>query len=186
MSNTFDLLSKSEVQQITSLVKTLDESTFDYLQLELSGMKLTIGKGNAPMNDMAAMSVSAPISTSAMPTMAPFEATATPSEISTPPAAKQASTAKNDGTVAVVATTMGRFYRKPEPSAAPFVSVGSKVDADATVGLIEVMKLFNAVGAGVSGIVTEICVEDAQFVEYGQVLLRIQPSKAGSGSAKKK
>ena len=48
------------------------------------------------------------------------------------------------------------------------------------------MKLFNAVGAGISGIVTEICVEDAQFVEYGQVLLRIQPSEAGSGAAKKK
>jgi acetyl-CoA carboxylase biotin carboxyl carrier protein len=81
---------------------------------------------------------------------------------------------------------MGRFYSKPDPSAAPFVSVGAKVEADATVGLIEVMKLFNAVGAGISGIVTEICVEDAQFVEYGQVLLRIQPSEAGSGAAKKK
>jgi acetyl-CoA carboxylase biotin carboxyl carrier protein len=186
MSNTFDLLSKSEVQQITSLVKTLDESTFDYLQLELSGMKLTIGKGNAPMNDMAAVPVAASISASVVPTMAPFEAISAPAEIAPPPAAKQASAARYDGTVAVVATTMGRFYSRPEPSAAPFVSVGAKVDADATVGLIEVMKLFNAVGAGISGIVTEICVEDAQFVEYGQVLIRIQPSKAGSGAAKKK
>ena len=186
MSNTFDLLSKSEVHQITSLVKTLDESTFDYLQIELSGMKLTIGKGNAPMNGIAAVSVAAPISASAAPTMAPFEALSAPVEIAPPTSVKQASAARDDGTVAVVATTMGRFYSKPEPSAAPFVSVGAKVDADATVGLIEVMKLFNAVGAGIGGIVTEICVEDAQFVEYGQVLLRIKPSKAGSAAAKKK
>jgi acetyl-CoA carboxylase biotin carboxyl carrier protein len=186
MSNTFDLLSKSEVHQITSLVKTLDESTFDYLQIELSGMKLTIGKGNAPMNGMAAVSVAAPISATAAPIMAPREVISAPVAIAPPPTAKQASAAKDDGTIAVVATTMGRFYSKPEPSAAPFVTVGAKVDADSTVGLIEVMKLFNAVGAGIRGIVTEICVEDAQFVEYGQVLLRIQPSEAGSGTAKKK
>jgi acetyl-CoA carboxylase biotin carboxyl carrier protein len=186
MSNTFDLLSKSEVHQITSLVKTLDESTFDYLQIELSGMKLTIGKGNAPMNGMAAVSVAAPNSATAAPIMAPREVISAAVAIAPPPTAKQASAAKDDGTIAVVATTMGRFYSKPEPSAAPFVTVGAKVDADSTVGLIEVMKLFNAVGAGIRGIVTEICVEDAQFVEYGQVLLRIQPSEAGSGSAKKK
>ena len=186
MSNTFDLLSKSEVHQITSLVKTLDESTFDYLQIELSGMKLTIGKGNAPMNGMAAVSVAAPISATAAPIMAPREVISAPVAIAPPPTAKQASAAKDDGTIAAVATTMGRFYSKPEPSAAPFVTVGAKVDADSTVGLIEVMKLFNAVGAGIRGIVTEICVEDAQFVEYGQVLLRIQPSEAGSGAAKKK
>jgi len=186
MSNTFDLLSKSEVHQITSLVKTLDESTFDYLQIELSGMKLTIGKGNAPMNGMAAVSVAAPISATAAPIMAPREVISAAVAIAPPPTAKQASAAKDDGTIAVVATTMGRFYSKPEPSAAPFVTVGAKVDVDSTVGLIEVMKLFNAVGAGIRGIVTEICVEDAQFVEYGQVLLRIQPSEAGSGTAKKK
>ena len=70
---------------------------------------------------------------------------------------------------------MGRFYAKPEPGAAPFVTLGAKVDADASVGLIEVMKVFNSVRAGVSGIITEICVQDAQFIEYGQILFRIRP-----------
>lgn len=189
MSNTFDLLSNKEVQQITSLVETLDQSTFDYLQLELGGMKLTIGKGNPLVNGIAAAPVAALISATAAPTTAPaatVSAPAAPAATAPAPAAKQTSASRDDGTVTVVATTMGRFYSKPEPSAAPFVSVGAKVDADATVGLIEVMKLFNAVRAGVSGIVTAICVEDAQLVEYGQVLFRIQPTEAGSVAAKKK
>lgn len=196
MSNTFDLLSDKEVQQITSLVETLDQSTFDFLQLERGGMKLTIGKGNALMNDITAASVAAPISATAAPATAPAAAVSAPAApaaaapapatTAPAPAAKQTSASRDDGTVTVVATTMGRFYSKPEPSAAPFVSVGAKVDADATVGLIEVMKLFNAVRAGVSGIVTAICVEDTQLVEYGQVLFLIQPTEAGSDAAKKK
>ncbi len=79
---------------------------------------------------------------------------------------------------------MGRFYAKPEPGAAPFVSVGAKVSADSTVGLIEVMKVFTAVRAGVHGVVTEICVQDEQLVEYGQVLFRIRPMESG-GKEKK-
>jgi acetyl-CoA carboxylase biotin carboxyl carrier protein len=70
---------------------------------------------------------------------------------------------------------LGRFYSQPEPGAAPFVTVGSDVNEDTTVGLIEVMKTFNAVRAGVSGTVTEICAQDAELVEYGQVLLRVRP-----------
>lgn len=176
MSNTFDLLSENEVRQITCLVETLDQSTFDFLQLELGDMKLTIGKGNAP--PAAAVQAAAPVATTLA---APL---AVPAPVPAPAPAAPVQAAKNDpaqeGTVAVVAPIMGRYYAKPEPGAAPFVTLGAKVDADATVGLIEVMKVFNAVRAGVSGVVTEICVQDAQFIEYGQVLVRIRPEAASS------
>ncbi|MBI2317524.1 MAG: pyruvate carboxylase subunit B, partial [Betaproteobacteria bacterium] len=89
-----------------------------------------------------------------------------------------------DGTVAIVAPIMGRFYAKPEPGAAPFVSVGAQVSADSTVGLIEVMKVFTAVRAGVAGVITEICVQDAEFIEYGHVLFRVRPAAAESAPAK--
>jgi len=84
-----------------------------------------------------------------------------------------------DGTVAVVTPMMGRFYAKPEPGAAPFVSVGAEVSADTTVGLVEVMKVFTAVRAGVSGVITEICVQDAEFIEYGHILFRIRRLRRG-------
>ena len=79
--------------------------------------------------------------------------------------------------MAVVAPLLGRFYSRPEPGAPPFVSVGSEVTEDTTVGLIEVMKTFNAVRAGTDGVIVEICVDDAQFVEYGEALFRVQPHK---------
>jgi acetyl-CoA carboxylase biotin carboxyl carrier protein len=71
---------------------------------------------------------------------------------------------------------MGMFYAQPDPGSPPFVSVGTQVKEDTTVCLIEVMKTFNAIPAGVHGTVTEVCVNNAQLVEYGQVLFRVRPS----------
>jgi acetyl-CoA carboxylase biotin carboxyl carrier protein len=86
--------------------------------------------------------------------------------------------AAREGTVEIVAPLLGRFYAQPEPGAPPFVTVGAAVTEETTVGLIEVMKTFHAVPAGVNGVVTEICVQDAQFIEYGQVLFRVRPGGA--------
>ena len=63
-----------------------------------------------------------------------------------------------------------------DDSAPPFVTVGAGVSAIATIGLVEVMKVFNAVAAGHEGKVVEICVEDGSAVEAGQVLIRIVPT----------
>lgn len=71
---------------------------------------------------------------------------------------------------------MGRFYAKPDPGAAPFVTIGDEVNEDTTVALIEVMKVFNAVPAGIRGVVTEICVQDTEIIEYGQVIFRVRPT----------
>jgi acetyl-CoA carboxylase biotin carboxyl carrier protein len=167
-------LTDEEVRQIALLVETLERSTFDYLQLELGDLKVTIGKGNAPPPGNAATHATAP-ATQPVAAAAPAASVAPPpaAAASTPAAAPAAPAA--DGTVAVVAPMIGRFYAKPEPGAAPFVSVGTEVSPDSTVALIEVMKVFTAVRAGVQGVVTEICVQDEQLVEYGQVLIRIRP-----------
>lgn len=77
----------------------------------------------------------------------------------------------------VSAPFVGVFYRRPSPDQPPFVEVGDRVKADDTVCLIEVMKLFNSIRAGVDGVVTAIEVEDATLVEYGQVLMRIAPDR---------
>lgn len=72
--------------------------------------------------------------------------------------------------------TLGTFYSKPNPDAEPFVKVGSRVTEKTVVGLIEAMKIFNEVLAGVSGVITEVLVENQQPVEYGTVLFRVDPS----------
>jgi acetyl-CoA carboxylase biotin carboxyl carrier protein len=78
------------------------------------------------------------------------------------------------GLVAVRAPLPGTFYRAPRPGAAPFVEVGSRVGADTVVGIVETMKLFNSVAAGVAGTVAEICLANADFAARGATLLRIR------------
>jgi acetyl-CoA carboxylase biotin carboxyl carrier protein len=67
----------------------------------------------------------------------------------------------------------GTFYRAPQPGAPPYVEVGSQVDADTVVAIIETMKLMNPVYAGAAGMVSEICLDDGQFAEQDAVLMRV-------------
>jgi biotin carboxyl carrier protein len=100
-----------------------------------------------------------------------------------PPQATEHDSAVQQGTVAITAPIMGRFCAQPEPGTAPFVVVGAMVrknTKDTTVALIEVMKVFNAVPAGVSSVVTDICMQDAEIIEYGQVMFRVRPTETAS------
>jgi acetyl-CoA carboxylase biotin carboxyl carrier protein len=99
-----------------------------------------------------------------------------PAPVQTKPPGKRAAGAARSGAIEIKAQIMGMFYPQPEPGSPPFVSIGAEVKEDTTVCLIEVMKTFNAMTAGVTGVITEICAENAQLVEYGQVLFRIRPS----------
>jgi acetyl-CoA carboxylase biotin carboxyl carrier protein len=168
-------LSEDEVRQISRIIDTLNHSTFDYLQLEFGALKLTIGKGaqvgapssapsGAPSGAPAPAPVAAPAAVAAAAPSAPASA---PASADVPLAA---------GEVAITASMIGRFYSQPEPGAAAYVSVGATVREDSTVGLVEAMKMFNAVHAGVNGVITRICVQDAALVEYGQVLFHVRPS----------
>jgi acetyl-CoA carboxylase biotin carboxyl carrier protein len=77
--------------------------------------------------------------------------------------------------VAIVAPMLGTFYRAPAPGEAPFVDVGSAVEPDTIVCIIEVMKMMNSVHAGVAGTIAEVCVENGEPVEYGSRLFRVEP-----------
>src|SRR5207247_6926535 len=79
------------------------------------------------------------------------------------------------GTVVVRSPMVGTFYRAPEPGAPPFVDIGDEVDPDTIVCIIEVMKLMNSIPAAASGVVTQILVAAGEPVEYGQVLMVIEP-----------
>lgn len=97
---------------------------------------------------------------------------------SAPPTPAPQSAAGDTSLLTVEASSIGTFYRSPRPDLPPFVEVGSTVEPDTTVCLIEAMKVFTGVAAGVRGTVTEVLVEDAQFVEYGQPLFRVRPAEA--------
>ena len=159
-------------QDIATLVELFEASNWDELHVQLDGMHIFLS------TDPNARLASTPA-----PTAAPQAfATTQPAVAATPPAAAKASApAVSSGDVpanwaAVTAPNLGTFYRAPKPGAAPFVEIGQMVDADTEICLLEVMKLFTAVRAGVKGTVRRICVNDADMVEFGQTLFYVEPA----------
>ena len=76
--------------------------------------------------------------------------------------------------IAITSPMVGAFYAAPSPGAKPFVNVGDTVSAGRVVCIVEAMKLMNEIESEVSGKITQICVEDGQSVEYGQVLMYVE------------
>jgi acetyl-CoA carboxylase biotin carboxyl carrier protein len=109
---------------------------------------------------------------------APAAAPAAPAPAAAAPAAKvveEADPGPRPDT-AVTAPMVGTFYGSPAPGAKAFVEVGSEVKVGQTLCIIEAMKIMNELESEVAGVVREVLVEDAQPVEFGQVLFRVEPS----------
>jgi acetyl-CoA carboxylase biotin carboxyl carrier protein len=79
------------------------------------------------------------------------------------------------GWLEIKSPMVGTFYARPEPGAEPYVRVGSRISVGQTLCIIEAMKIMNPLDAEISGVIREIAVEDAQPVEFGQVLFRVDP-----------
>jgi acetyl-CoA carboxylase biotin carboxyl carrier protein len=143
-------------QDVAEITRLLEESQFDELHLEHEGFTLTLRR--------AAVTRSPAVDSPRRPAAAPAAPVSVPGE--------RSGAAGTDATLCEVrAPLLGSFYRAPKPGAAPYIEVGSAVQEDTIVGIIEVMKLMNTVRAGVPGTVVEILAQDGALVEYGQVLL---------------
>jgi len=155
---------------VLHILKLIDESKFDYFQLEVGELKITVSKGEPiPLAGTAPQQ----ITTNAAPSPAPAAAKPAPAPASAPAVAKSA--AIPEGMVPITAPLLGTFYVAPEPGAPPFVKVGQQITEDTTVGLIEVMKVFNSVRAIVKGTIVEVVAQNGQFVEFGQPLFIVKP-----------
>jgi len=168
MAGNEEFLSDADMARVERLIDALDRSSVDFMKVDVGNLRITLGKG-----DPRAMVPDGPkpaqAAVSAAPA-APAPAAAQPARPAAAPAPLPSS--PGEGKI-VTAPMMGRFYAQPEQGAAPFVTVGSKVGADTTVCLIEVMKTFTAVPATMSGTITEVLVADEAIVEFGQPLFRI-------------
>ncbi|MDK8465719.1 acetyl-CoA carboxylase biotin carboxyl carrier protein [Marinobacter sp. SS13-12] len=170
-------LSETDVLHILRLV---EESSFDSLQLEYGDVKLAVSKSGNFVPQVSQAPVQAAAEASAAPAPVVTKAAENLDQSAPPVEAarkQEAPAAASSSLVAVEAPVVGVFYAAPEPGAEPFVQIGSEVDADTTVGLVEVMKVFNGVSAGLKGRIVEVCVEDSQLVEYGQPLFMVEPSE---------
>jgi acetyl-CoA carboxylase biotin carboxyl carrier protein len=149
---------------VLHILKLIDESHFDYFQLEVGDLKITVSKGE-PIPIAAAPASAAATTPRPAPAAAPAPKPEAPKAAPIPP-----------GMAPITAPLLGTFYVAPEPGAPPFVKVGETITEDTTVGLIEVMKVFNSVRSGVKGVVTELVVQNGQFVEHGQTLFLVKPT----------
>jgi acetyl-CoA carboxylase biotin carboxyl carrier protein len=112
-----------------------------------------------------APAVAVPVPASAAIAAAPAEPETREAPRPAPPALKE-----------IKSPMVGTFYKAPEPGADPYVKVGSRVTSGQTVCIIEAMKIMNEIEAEITGVIREVCVEDAQPVEFGQVLFRVDPN----------
>ena len=159
-------------KDVQSILKIIDEAEhLNEIELVLGGFRLHVvrngggeAKGSGPARVAA---VSSPPSSQAQ--------TPTISTRQTP----VADTPVPEGVIAIRAPMLGIFYRARAPGEKPFAEVRQKVRADDTVCLIEVMKLFNSIRAGVDGEVVQILAENGGLVEFNQPLIFVAPAKKG-------
>jgi acetyl-CoA carboxylase biotin carboxyl carrier protein len=161
---------------VLHILKLIDESKFDYFQLEVGELKITVSKGDPiPISSSPqAASVAQPARAAAVEAPKPTPAAPTVAPQSTTPNV-DAKAAAAEGLLPITAPLLGTFYIAPEPGAPPFVQVGAAITEDTTVGLIEVMKVFNSVRSSVKGTVVQVVAQNGQFVEYGQTLFLVKP-----------
>jgi len=155
---------------VIRILKLIDASPFQELELELQGLKLRVVQDK----DAAQSPPPAPRQEQAPHAAAPKIPAPTPAKDDAPAPRRVAS---NEETL-VLAPLAGTFYRSPSPGAPPFVEVGMPVRQGDVVGILEIMKLMNHVTAPCAGVVREICVRNEEFVEFGQPLAVIAPGPA--------
>ena len=148
---------KFETDYIEKLAELLVNNGLSEISLEDGDQAITLRKD--------ALVASAPV----VPVAAPVAAVASAPAVSAPADNKEA----KKGTP-ITSPMVGTFYKSPSPDADPFVSVGSLVKQGDVVCIVEAMKMMNEIEAEVSGKVVEICVEDGQPVEFGQVLMYVE------------
>ena len=165
-----------DLRYVKKLIEIIDESTVDSIEITSDkGMKIRISKSP---QQRGAVQVAAPLP---MPALGPGPAAGrvTPTQgmpamgegEGAPPPEPPKSTA-----LEVKSPMVGTFFKSPEPGAKAYVSVGDRVSKGQILCIIEAMKIMNEIESEYAGVIREINVEDAQPVEYGQVLYKIDPN----------
>lgn len=165
---------------LESLISAIDASTIDSIEIERGGTRIRLSKTPAAGVQAAGfypppMQVAPPVaqySAPQLPPPGPAEAGAAPDA----PAADAAPEAPASDLIEITSPMVGTLYRAPAPDAPDYVEVGKTVKVGDTLCILEAMKLMNELECEVSGVIREICVENAEPVEYGQVLFRLSPA----------
>ena len=153
-----------ELKDIKAIIDLMKKNSITEFELEEKDSKLRLKRGlngNSPAapSDDAVQMLPLPSATPAMPTaMLPAPA----------------SQIVNSGEIDVKSPMIGTFYRSPSPESASYVEVGSEINPDTVVSIIEAMKVMNEIKAEVKGVITQILVENGKPVEFGQPMFKVR------------
>ncbi len=174
-------LNESDVFQI---LKFIDESKFNELHLEMGDLKLIVHKRDvsgvveAPAPAPVPYAKSSTFKNTDLKTIDQKATSLTSVESNEDVQIKALDSAdvfEEEGLIPIKSPMLGTFYTAPKPGDPPFVKVGTVVGDEDTVCIIEVMKLFTSITAGVRGCITRICADEGQMVQYDQVLFLVKP-----------
>lgn len=159
------------LEQVRELVTILNKTDITELTLESGDVRLSIRKSENRVAPTLVQSV--PVSVSTNPAIAAIDHAAGGTVTHTTTIADSIPAKK---LIEITSPMVGTFYRSPAPDEAPFVEIGDAIKKGSTVCIIEAMKLMNEIDAESGGKIVEILVENTQPVEYGQVLMRVEPN----------
>ena len=161
-----------KIDEIKTIVKLMSDNDLTEFKIESEEMTLCLRRAARQQSAPAPVFVPAAVPAAAAPAVSLPSAVPAVQEPAKP--APAAPAAGYDPAKVIESPTVGTFYRSPSPGAEPFVKVGSHVEADTTVAVVEAMKVMNEIKAEKSGVVKEILLENGQPVEYGQPLFVLE------------
>jgi acetyl-CoA carboxylase biotin carboxyl carrier protein len=154
-----------ELKDIKAIIDLMKKNSITEFELEEKDSKLRLKRGlngnsAAAQTDDAVQMIPVPVS-------APILAT---------PVSATAASIASSGEIDIKSPMIGTFYRSPSPESASYVEVGTEVNADTVVAIIEAMKVMNEIKAEVKGVITQILVENGKPVEFGQPMFKVRPT----------
>lgn len=160
------------LEELRELIALMRDNGLAELELEREEFRVRLRRESTGDSSHAASAPPAPVAPPPVPAPTPSPAPTSAAH----PGAQATTAASQDQDLHIIPSPIvGTFYRSPSPNADPFVKIGSNVEHDSVVCIIEAMKLMNEIQAEASGEVVKIYVENGQPVEYGQPLFGIKP-----------
>ena len=163
-----------KIDEIKTIVKLMSDNDLTEFKIESEEMTLCLRRAARQQSAPAPVFVPAAVPAAAAPAVAIPPAAVPAVQEPAKAASVSAGHASPDPSKVIESPTVGTFYRSSAPGAEPFVKVGSHVEADTTVAVVEAMKVMNEIKAEKSGVIKEILLENGQPVEYGQPLFVLE------------
>ena len=155
-----------DLKDIKAIIDLMKKNSITEFELERQDSKIRLKRG---LNGGSSATQSEDYAPAIPPPMQAAVAIPTPAAVATPPPAAT-------GEVDIKSPMIGTFYRAPSPEAGNYIEVGASVTPETVVCIIEAMKVMNEIKAEVKGVVTQVLVENAKPVEFGQPLFKVRPA----------